>query len=394
MPLSQSRLIETGPAILLSLLVLGLTTCSLGYLGFAAWCVMHFQIRAAVASPNAPSVSVLKPICGLDADLYENLRSICQQDYPVFQVVFGVADALDPALTILHQLQAEFPLCDIKIIVDPRLIGANAKVSNLANILRSARHDLLVIADSDMRVGPEYLATVVQSLMAPGVGAATCLYKAVAKRGIASRLGADFVNDWFLPSVLVAHYFEPLRYCFGATMALRRDVLEEIGGFECLRDVLADDYMLGKRVAARGYRVALVPYLVENVVAEPDLRALFMHELRWARTVRTVRPIGYAMSLVTHALPMSLLLFTLSPWHKLAFLLAAMSVVGRIAMHILSRTAFRLEAERWYWRAPLRDALSFFVWAISFCGRNVHWRERSFVVDRNGELEPREGPSA
>jgi ceramide glucosyltransferase len=376
--------------MLTTYLVLGLIACSLGYLGFAVWCVMRFHNRATPARHDAPSVSVLKPICGLDAELHENLRSFCAQDYPVFEIVFGVADPLDPALPVLRRLQAEFPLRDIKIVVDPRISGANAKVSNLANIYRSTSHDILVIADSDMRVGPDYLATVVDSLMVPGVGAATCLYKAVARRGIASKLGADFVNDWFLPSVLVAQRFEPLRYCFGATMALRREVLEEIGGFNCLRDVLADDYVLGKRVADRGYRVALVPYLVANIVEEPTIGGLFTHELRWARTVRTVRPVGYALSLVTHTLPMSLLAFAVLPWHKIAVLLVATAIVGRVVMHMASREAFKLDAELWYWRAPLRDVLSFVVWASSFCGRDVHWRERHFVVDSNGKLEPRE----
>lgn len=177
-------------------------------------------------------------------------------------------------------------------------------------------------------------------------------------------------------------------------MAVHRTVLEEIGGLDCLRDVLADDYMLGKLVAARGYRVALVPYLVQNVVSEPSLRALFKHELRWARTVRTVRPIGYAMSLITHTLPMSLAFFATSPWSRPACLMVAASVVGRVAMHALSCRAFSLEANRWYWRAPLRDALSFCVWVSSFCGRDVRWRDRGFVVDRNGELELREDPLA
>lgn len=377
----------------LSFVLFGLTACSLGYLGFSAWRVTRFRVRPAIASPNAPPVSVLKPICGLDADLYENLQSFCEQHYPEFQVVFGVADPADPALPVLYRLREEYPQLEIEVVVNPRLIGANAKISNIANILITARHDLLIIADSDMRVGPEFLATVIQSLTVPGVGAVTCLYKAVAKNDIASRLGADFVNEWFLPSVLVANCFEPLRYCFGATMAIRREVLHKIGGIDCLRNVLADDYMLGKLVAEHGYGVALVPYLVENVVAEPCLKALFKHELRWARTVRTVRPVGYAMSLITHTLPISVLFLVLSPWHKIACFTVAIAVFGRVAMHALSRHALGLEPELWYWRAPLRAALSFLVWTASFCGRKVRWREQSFVVDRNGEIEPQEDPS-
>ena len=383
----------------LSFVLLAVTFCatlaSILYLAFAtcgvAWHRIHHQrnIPPPPESVNPRPVTVLKPICGPDPNLYENLRSFCQQAYPQYQLVFGVSDAGDPATRIVQQVIADFPNLDLALVVDDRLIGTNFKVSSLANMLRMAKYDILVIADSDMRVQPDYLRTIVSPFEDADVGAVTCLYKGSPVGGLASALGAMFINEWFLPSVLVALTFEKLRFCFGASIAVRREVLDAIGGFEALADDLADDYMLGKLISERGYTIHLAPYLVENIVLEPDLKALFLHELRWARTVRSVRPVGYALSFVTYSLPMSIvfLLVTLATrFASVGVVVVALSIGLRVLLHYAVRAAFRLSSPAMPWLIPIREILAFLVWCASFLGRGVQWRNGKFSLSPDGRL--------
>ncbi|MEJ2761258.1 MAG: bacteriohopanetetrol glucosamine biosynthesis glycosyltransferase HpnI [Gammaproteobacteria bacterium] len=364
-----------------------LSLVSLSYVGFSILRVAAFGRRAAGRNGITPPVTILKPVCGLDAELYDNLRSFCTQDYPDFQVLFGLADAEDPALPVIRRLIGEFPERDIDVVIDGHLLGTNRKVSNLANMYPRARHDILVIADSDMRVGPDYLRVVAGAFADEKVGAVTCLYRGRPARGnLASSLGSAFINEWFLPSALVAAGVQEIRYCFGATMAVRRVLLERIGGFATLAPLLADDYMLGNLVSDMGYRVELSPYLVENIVSERNLRALFRHELRWARTVRSVRPLSYTFSLITHALPMSLLYLgvTARPWLGVAAVAAALSL--RVLMQYVGRRSLDIRMPLRPWLVPLRDLLSFAVWAASFLGNNISWGRHHFQVDDNGQI--------
>ena len=353
---------------------------SLIYVALAIRATLSFRRRPARASDDSPPVTVLKPVCGLDANLHQNLRSFCLQAYPCYQVIFGAASAEDPAVTIVRTLIDEFPKLDLELVIDPKLTGSNRKVSNLANMLSKARHDLLVIADSDMLVEPDYLATVVACFDDPEVGAATCLYIGQAEKGLASSLGASFINKWFLPSVLVSLSFGKLKFCFGATMAVRREVLAEIGGFERLASMLADDYMLGNLVSAQGYKVVLVPYLVRNIVYEPSLAALFRHELRWARTVRSVQPIGYSMSFLTHAVPMALLYLAVTPVLAWGYSVLALALTLRLSMHYVARRHLGLDTTSQVWLVPLRDLMCFVIWVASFFGRDVEWRQHNFNV--------------
>lgn len=351
---------------------------SLGYLAFALWRLSRFRPAAPADTGTLPAVTVLKPLCGVDAGLYENLRSFCIQDYPDFQVVFGVAHPDDPAITVVQKLIREFAERDLTLVVDPAIIGPNRKISNLANMYPAAKHGLLVIADSDMRVGSDYLRVLAGTFRDPQVGAATCLYTGTPVGGIASAMAAAYINEWFLPSVLVALAFREPAFCFGATMAVRREVLERLGGFRRLAQVLADDYLLGKWVTDLGYTVRLAPYLVENVVLEPGFRSLLLHELRWARTVRSVEPVGYALSFVTYAIPVALLFFAVSfsAWGMEA---VALAVLLRTALHFVARRRLGLRGPPARpWLVPLRDLLCFGVWLASFGGSTVHWREHRF----------------
>jgi len=324
--------------------------------------------------------------------LYENLRSFCLQDYRSFEIVFGVRYLHDPAVAVVERLRHEFPGLELKLVADSRTIGTNLKVSNLANLVRHAKHDTLIVADSDMRVGPGYVRAVVWPLEDRRVGLVTCLYRGVAPYGVASQLGAMFINEWFLPAALVGTHVERLRHAFGATIACRRDTLRSIGGFEAVADQLADDYMLGWLVSKRGLRVVLVPYVVDNVVTERNLRTLVLHELRWARTFRTLRPVTYFCSLFTYGIPLSLLWLAASRGTRAACVALALHVglraVGRLGLY---RSLGQPPPWSDTWLVPIRDVVSFVVGILSFLGRTVRWNDEQFRVRRDGRLERRVG---
>src|SRR5256712_8222199 len=238
--------------------------------------VVLYRRRRPSTSDVAPPVTILKPLRGNDGQLYENLRSFCLQDYRGFEIVFGVRHLHDPAVAVVQRLRHEFPGLELTLVADSRTIGANLKVSNLANLVRHAKHDTLIVADSDMRVGPGYVRAVVGPLEDRRVGLVTCLYRGVAPSGVGSQLGAMFINEWFFPAALVGTHVEPLRHAFGATIACRRGTLGAIGGFEAVADYLADDYMLGRLVGRLGLRVEVVPYLVDNIITESNARTLLV----------------------------------------------------------------------------------------------------------------------
>jgi ceramide glucosyltransferase len=352
----------------------------------AAIAVRRFGARPWPTEFCLEPVTVLKPLCGLEPDLYDNLRSFCLQDHPRFQLVFGVRDAHDPAIPIVQRILAELPDHDLALVVDPAVVGSNLKVSNLCNMMRTAKHPLIVVADADMRVGPDYLRIVTASFRNPAVGAVTCLYKGVPATGFASALGALFINEWFLPSVLVTLAFEPLQYCFGATMAIRDGALRAIGGFESLASDLADDHLLGKRISEQGYQVVLSSYLVENRVLEDDINQLLRHELRWARTIKAVRLGGYVGSFVTYPIAVSLLFWLGSGGGLLGSILMASAVCSRLLLHCAVTRCLEFEPVCKPWALPLRDVLCFGVWAASFCGRRVHWKSDHFNLESNGHL--------
>jgi ceramide glucosyltransferase len=371
-----------------SALLLAAVLSGIAYLLAAIASVVAFaRRRGKEPEGGTPAVTVLKPVCGIDHGLYENLRSFCDQDYPAFQVIFGVRDTLDPAVPVIQRVIREFSRCDAVLVIDDREMAGNFKVSNLANMYREARHDLLVIADSDMRVDRNYLRMVVKAFDDPRAGAATCLYSGTPVAGLSSILGAMFINDWFLPSVLVALALQDLRFCFGATMAVRREALAAIGGFDSLSTYLADDYMLGDLIARRGYTVRLCPYVVEGMVSEPDFRSLFTHELRWARTVRACRPSGYAFSIIGNgAVSLSALYLAASGFGAFGLALFVLAIGLRVVLHAAVRKAVRVPGPAAPWLIPLRDLLCLAIWVASFSSREVRWRGRRFSVRADGQL--------
>jgi ceramide glucosyltransferase len=365
---------------------IGASLLGVAYLITAIIATWSFGRQRAAAPTQRPSVTILKPVCGADPGLYENLRSFCRQDYaaPV-QIIIGAHRESDPAVAIARQVIADLPGIDISLVIDGALPGSNFKICNVANMMAVAKHEVLVIADSDMRVEPHYLDAVVGPLMADGVGLVTCLYKGRPERGIASALGAAFINTGFLPSVLVGRLVGADTGCFGATMALRRTTLAGIGGFGALINHLADDYMLSRLVRDAGHTVVISPYVVENIVLEPDMKALYKHELRWQRTVRSISPIGLAASVITNPVALALIALPVSGFANGAWLALMAALAAREALIYTCSRMFGLIPLRAA-LVPIRDVLSFIVLVASFCGQRVTWRDRSFQVDQRGEL--------
>ncbi|WP_133646261.1 bacteriohopanetetrol glucosamine biosynthesis glycosyltransferase HpnI [Paraburkholderia flava] len=367
-----------------------LIACACGgaalYAIFAALAMPFFFRRERHGVPQRthrlPAVTVFKPLCGDEPRLYDNLATFCEQTCDRFQLLFGVSAWDDAAIAIVQRLRAAYPHIDIELIVDARVYGSNLKVSNLINMSAYARHDLFVIADSDIAVRPDYLATVVAPLNDASVGVVTCLYEARGIGGFWPRVGALFINEWFVPSVRIAHAAGSRDFGFGATLALRRETLERIGGFAALRDCLADDYWLARHARELGLRTVLSPVVVATDVIEQSFTALWRRETRWLRTIRSVNRLGFA------CLPIS---FT-SPWLPFAAWLASRAsssghacfattmtvcavagLVARVLLH--ARCTHTLRS---FWRdlplVPLRDGLFMLQWLGATVGTHVVWR--------------------
>ena len=357
------------------------------YLLCAGFATRRFTARAQRPAAVLPPVSILKPLCGEDAGLYDNLESFCRQEYPTWQVVFGVQDAHDAAVPVVRHLMAAYPGADMALVVEPARRSGNLKVANLQNMLPAARHDVIVIADSDMRVRPDYLAEVTAPLAEGATGLVTCLYRGVSAGGFWSQLACLNINHGFLPQALVAAALGERNGCFGATLALRRDTLEAVGGLAVVADSLADDHALGAAVRRLGRKVVLSPHVVDNVVAEPRLAALFRHELRWSRTIRAIAPAGYVGSVLTQPVVLALAALTLGVIPLPAAAMLAVALACRAVMVRMVDRALRLPATP-LWLMPVRDSLSFVVFVASFFSRTVAWRERTFRVGPDGQLIP------
>jgi ceramide glucosyltransferase len=366
-----------------------LTLASLAYGAFALTRVRAFGRRPLERGAATPRISVLKPLHGDEPFLEAKLRTFCEQDYPNYEVILGARDADDPALASARAVAAAFP-DHVRVVTSdaatPR--HANPKANTLAGIVPHANGEILAIADSDMRVEPDYLRALAASFEDQQVGAVTCLYRGEPLDGLASRLGAMGNHEHFAPSVLVAQALGPLRYCFGATMAVRREVFAAIGGLDVLGRHLADDAMLGELVAAQGLRVYLSRYVVENVVAEPEMRALWEHELRWARTHRTLRPAGYAGLFLTYPLVLAFATWFLTRKRRRALVLVAAAAALRVALQRETQRAFGVRNNASPALIPLRDLFGAAVWATAFASRTVRWSDDAFAVARDGTVAP------
>jgi ceramide glucosyltransferase len=353
------------------------------------------QLRRFLAEPRIipstrPSVSVLKPLCGDEPHLVENLQSFCRQNYPSPQIVYGVADADDPALVAVEQACGPLTAPQNAVVVDPTRHGCNLKIGNLLNMLPHATGEILIIADSDVRVSPDYLDDVVTPFADPTAGLVTCLYVGQPTEGLWSRIGAMGINHGFLPSALVARALGRDDGCFGATMALKRETLDSIGGLAPFRNVLADDWALGAAVRRRGQRIILATRPVEIIVHEPDFGSLLAHEIRWGRTIAAVDRTSYMASVITQPVALAALaaLLGAAAWPFWVALIAA-SIVRLWAIRAEERALALPRAD--VSELALRELVSFVVFLIACCGRSVIWRGRRFIIRRDGTLESKEG---
>ena len=339
--------------------------------------------------PGQPvPISVLKPLHGVDEGLDDNLRSFFQQDYADYELLFAVHQADDSAVAVLERVRAEFSeRPPSRLIVTGEPPGPNAKAFSLARMVAEARAEILVMSDSDVRVTPRFLQRVAAEFQDPRVGVTTCPYRAVAGKSLWSQLEAVGMNTEFLGGVLVARMLEGMKFALGPTLAARRDVLERMGGFEYLKDFLAEDFVLGKRAAELGFEVLLSSCVVEHRIGSQPAGANLRHRLRWARSTRRSRPAGYWGQVFTNPLPLALLLVACVPkaWPLLALALVfraatAWAVAGWVLHDPLTR--------RRSWLVPVQDVLSFLVWITGFFGNTVQWRGRKLEVLRDGRFRP------
>lgn len=328
-------------------------------------------------------ISVLKPLHGVDEGLEENLRSFFTQDYPAFEILFALRDPADAAIALVERLQREFANVPSRLIVTGEPPYPNAKVHSLDHMTRAAAHEILVMSDSDIRVDQHMLRTVAAEFQDDRIGVATCPYRAVAGRSFWSRLEACGMDTEFWGSAIVARMIEGMKFAVGPTIVARKDALNRIGGFDVLKDYLAEDFVIGARAAELGIGVILSSYVIEHRIGAQDLRHNFAHRLRWARSTRRSRPAGYVGQVFTNPLPLALALLILQPAWWPVFMLtavlraAAADAVARVALH--TRVQWLL--------LPVQDLLSFAFWITGFFGNHIIWRGRRYLLLPDGRFE-------
>ena len=386
-----------GSASLMAL-ILSVIGCLLFILCLGAIWFYSYAIYAAIAwlsRPNPiepefhPPVTILKPICGLDSDAYDNLASFCQQNYPTYQIIFAVLESTDPGIEVVEKIIHYFPELDIQLVVSDRTIGTNRKVSNLANAEAIAKYDILLIADSDIRVGTDYLQRVVQPLHDSEVGVVTCLYRSLAQGWVAILEALGIATD-FHAGVLVSRQLEGIKFALGSTIVIRKAVLEKIGGFDAIADYLADDFQLGHLSAQAGYKAVLSDYMVEHVLASSTLTDSIRRQLRWARGTRASRPWGYLGLIFTHGTVISLLLLIATRGSILGWAVLGITWMTRLVMGwvVGVKSLDDPVAKNFLWVIPFRDLIGFAVWCSSFMGNRIEWRGKRWKLTKGGKLEP------
>ncbi len=361
--------------------------------GGLAWFVDRKRQRA-LGLNFTPPATIFKPVRGADAEAYENFASFCRQDYPEFQILFGVREANDPAVPIIRQLIADFPACDIELVISANEVGYNAKVSNLHNMAAKAKHDTLLIVDSDIRVEPDYLRRVVAPLQQEKVGMVTCLYRGANAQTGAALLENIGISSTFGPEVCSSRLLEGIAFALGSTIVMRRSILERMGGFPAVADYLADDFVLGNSTAKLGYEVVLSDCVVDHISGPDTMATMLKHQLRWGRSTRISRPWGYRGLILTYGTATSLL--ALVAWNFACFgwwLLAVTMVVRFLPVFVVGVYGLKDQMlARWFWLVPVRDLITFGIWIASFVGDEIHWRGVNFRVLPDGKLAPAKQP--
>jgi len=367
----------------------GLTIAAAAYYLLSMIAARRFFSKKTEPVPKElPPVSIMIPLAGADFKAYQNYTLFCRQDYPRYQIVFGVRQPSDSSIQIVEKLIEDFPGADIELVVAPEIIGTNLKVSNLQNMYARVKHENIIIVDSDIRVREDYLRRIMQEFSDERVGLVTCLYRATEAPDFAARLEALGLTAEFMPGVLMARMIEGVKFALGSTMATTRERLEAIGGFHALKDYLADDFMLGNLIAEQGYEVRISHYTVETLMAPAGFLAMMRHQMRWSRSTRISRPAGYLGLIFTYGTALALLNVFVTFGSPRSLLLFAFTLAVRLAMGWLIGVHYLKDRilKKNFWLLPARDVLSFVIWCLSLVGRRVEWRGMLFEVQKDGRM--------
>ncbi len=379
---------------ILAILIL-LVLCAGCYHLFSLYSVWEFfrKERKEALPPYHIPVSIVKPLKGIDPGFEENLRTFCEQDYPEYEVLFGFSDPADDAIPRVNGMAATLPGCNVRTVIGTGRPSVNRKVSNLEGLVESARHPILAISDSDMRVDRSYLGrSMAEYCSARNVGLVTSLYKISNPESIGAALESLTIALDFIPSVLVARRLEGVTFGLGASLVLSKKALEEIGGFAAIGDYLADDYQLGNRLWKRGYSIVLSRHVIENVAGPMSVADFCRHQLRWARTYRASRPKGFAGYGITHMVPFSLLLLVAEGPTDLSLSVLGSAVMVRYVLaYVLHRKVIHSRQWlKWLVLVPIKDILGFGIWAWSFTSRTVSWRGSKYRILKHGKIRQTE----
>jgi ceramide glucosyltransferase len=380
--------------VLLLFAAAGLFSCT-GFLLLSLVAAIRFRRpwRAYGLTENSvlPRVTLLKPLCGLEPGLEENLESFFRQDYPAFEIVFGTRDARDPALDVVRNIQRSYPRVKTKVIVSGEPDRPNAKVCSLEKMYAAAASNYLVISDSDVRVAPDYVRQVVAPLLDRGVGLVNCLYRGVPTGGIWSRLEALGMSVEMSSGVIIANLLEGMKFALGPTMAIRREVLEAIGGFGVLADYCADDYVLGHAVHASGHRVLLSHHVIDHLANQRAFKGAILHQVRWMKSTRFSRPKGHIGTGLTFATPFGMLGLATGlagGYPQLGLALFFWALLHAAAMSVVVGWGVVRDPRslRYCWLYPVREFMGFCLWCASFAGRNIVWRGLRYRLEFGGRM--------
>jgi ceramide glucosyltransferase len=370
--------------LIIQLIAIGGTLCGIVYHLFSLWSARQFLVRrVAVSGQFTPPVSILKPLRGVDPNAYESLRSHCIQDYPDFEIIFGVCNPDDLIVRVIERLSKEFPDVSIRLVVCSKVFGMNFKVSNLLQMLPTARHRHILINDSDICVGPDYLQRVMALLEDQSVGMITCLYRGVPANSLGSKFESLGISSDFTPGVLTAKYLEGgIRFAMGSTIAFHRRTLDVIGGLETITDYLADDFELGQRTSNAGFRVELADCIVDHYLPAYSFAGFLQHQLRWARGIRSSRPGGYAGLVFTFAIPWSVFGLIASNYANWGWSLVIVALMLRYAVALVFGVLVLKDRQilRYFWLIPVRDFVGLVIWVWCYAGRRVVWRGQKFEL--------------
>jgi ceramide glucosyltransferase len=372
----------------------GLTACT-GFLILLLVGSFRFRRREVpeISVGAYPPVTLLKPLCGMEPNLRANIASFFDQEYPSFEIIFGARDSADPALAVVEEVRRQYPAVPVQIVISGEPTEANAKVCSMRKMYAQAKHDYLVISDSDVQVKPSYVREVVAPLLDPRVGMVTCMYRGVASGGIWTRLEALGMSVEMTSGVVVSELLEGMKFALGPTMAIRRDVLEAVGGFDPLAIYCADDYVLGQRVAESGSKVELSTHVIDHVVVNQSLYSSLLHQVRWMKSTRFSRPAGHFASVLSFAMPFGLLGFVVAialghPTLAVACITGAF--LNRVLLAVFAGWGVARDphALRQCWLYPLRDLMGFGFWLCSFAGNTITWRGQRYRLELEGLMVP------